>query len=95
MKCTFFNEEGDLTLNESIHNHPSYKKILEDSIVTKEELLCQYEVVMKLFDKIESVCDEAQKNLIKDLIIEMNILNVVSKKYSLVTDGEIDFVQEN
>jgi hypothetical protein len=88
MKNTFFNQNGDLNINESIYNHPSYKRILEDSIVSQEELLGQYDLVLNLFNKIEEVCDEAQKELIKDVIVEMNVLNVISKMYNLQTANE-------
>ena len=86
MKNTFFNGEGELNLNEAIYNHPSYIKILEDNIVSKEELLGQFDLVLKLFAKIEEICDETQKALIKDLIIEINILNTISKMYNFNTE---------
>ena len=88
MKNTFFNHDGELNINELIYNHPSYKRILEDSIVSQEELLGQYDLVLNLFSKMEEVCDEAQKALIKDVIVEMNVLNVISKMYNLQTVDE-------
>lgn len=82
MKNTFFDNDGALNLNEAIYNHPSYKRILEDHVVSKEELLEQYDLVLKLFNQIEQVCDDNQKELIKNVILEMNILNEISKLYS-------------
>ena len=38
MKEIFFNEEGSLKINETIMNQPSFLKIMEDGIVTAEEL---------------------------------------------------------
>ena len=88
MKNIFFDNEGSLNINEAIINHPSYQKILEDNIVTEEELKSQYEVVLSLFQRIEEECNEAQKNLIKDVLIETNILNAISKMYNLNTSFE-------
>lgn len=83
MKKLFFDDNGSLTINESIINHPSYKKILEDYIVTEEELQQQINKVLSLFQKIETEFNDTQKELIKELIIETNILNYISKIYSL------------
>ena len=83
MKNIFFDNDGSLIINEAIINHPSYKKILEDSVVTEDELKEQIDVVLSLFKKIEEECNDVQKELIKELLIESNILNTISKIYSL------------
>ncbi len=88
MKKLFFDNDGSLVINESIMNHPSYNKILEDNIVTEEELQHQINVVLSLFQKIEEECSDMQKELIKELIIETNILNYISKIYNLNTSLE-------
>ena len=88
MKNIFFDSDGALNINEAIINHPSYKKILEDSIVSEDELKKQIEVVLSLFQKVEEECNDAQKELIKELLIEINILNAISKIYNLNTSFE-------
>jgi hypothetical protein len=81
MQNIFFDSEGSLNINELIVNHPSYIKILEDNVVTDEELKSQSDIVLELFKKIESVCNDEQKMLIKELLIETNVLNAIYKKY--------------
>jgi hypothetical protein len=81
MQNIFFDSEGSLNINELIANHPSYIKILEDNVVTDEELKSQSDIVLELFKKIESVCSDEQKILIKEMLIETNVLNAVYKKY--------------
>lgn len=81
MQNIFFDSEGSLNINELIVNHPSYIKILEDNVVTDEELKSQSDIVLELFKKIESVCNDEQKILIKEMLIETNVLNAVYKKY--------------
>lgn len=88
MKNIFFDNDGCLNINEAIINHPSYKKILEDDIVTEDELRSQSELVLSLFQRIEDECNESQKSLIKDMLIEINILNTISKMYNLNTSFE-------
>lgn len=88
MKNIFFDNDGSLNINEAIINHPSYKKILEDDVVTEDELKSQCDVVLSLFQKIEEECNEAQKNLIKEMLIETNILNTISKMYHHNTSFE-------
>lgn len=81
MQNIFFDSEGSLNINELIANHPSYIKILEDNVVTDEELKSQSDIVLELFKKIESVCNDEQKILIKEMLIETNVLNAIYKKY--------------
>lgn len=81
MQNIFFDSEGSLNINELIANHPSYIKILEDNVVTDDELKSQSDIVLELFKKIESVCNDEQKILIKEMLIETNVLNAVYKKY--------------
>ena len=42
----FFNEEGILNIDEAVLETPSYKKIMEDGIVTEEELVNQAQKVV-------------------------------------------------
>ena len=53
MKEVFFNEDGSLKINETIMNQPSFMKIMEDGVVTAEELEEQSRKVLSIFRKIE------------------------------------------
>ena len=39
----FFNEQGMLNLDEAVMNQPTFKKIMEDGIVTEQEIKEQSE----------------------------------------------------
>ena len=39
----FFNEQGMLNLDEAVMNQPTFKKIMEDGIVTEQEVKEQSE----------------------------------------------------
>jgi hypothetical protein len=88
MKHIFFDHDGNLNINGVIVNHPSYKRILEDSVVTEAELNDQCKLVLSLFKRIEEECSDAQKELIKEMLVETNVLNAISRMYNLQLDFE-------
>lgn len=83
MKNYFFDEDGSLIINQTIADQPSYKKIMEDGIVSAEELIEQTNLVMDLFRKVEDTFTDEQKQLVRDLLVESNVLNVIFKKHGM------------
>lgn len=83
MKEVFFNEDGSLKINETIMNQPSFVKIMEDGVVTAEELEDQSRRVLSIFRKIEDSFNEEQKMLIQELIVESNVLNAIFKQHGM------------
>lgn len=57
-------------------NNASLMKILEDGIVTAEEIKEQSEKVTTIAAKLEQECTEEQLKMIQSLIAEMNALYV-------------------
>ena len=62
----FFNQNGILNIDEAILNKESFKKIMEDGIVSEEEIKEQSEKVIGLFKDIENKFSEEQLRDIKD-----------------------------
>lgn len=56
----FFNEEGILNIDEAVLETPSYKKIMEDGIVTEEELVSQAQKVVSMLQTMEKKYNEEQ-----------------------------------
>lgn len=83
MKKIFFNNDGALTINETIMSQPSFKKIMEDGIVTKEEVEQQGKLVYNLFRQIEETFNDDQKKLIQSVIVESNVLNTIYRYYQM------------
>ncbi len=83
MKEIFFKEDGSLKIDETIMEQPSFIKIMEDSKVTVEEIEEQSERVMALFHKIEDTFTEEQKLIVRDLIVESNVLNTIFKQHGM------------
>ena len=83
MKEVFFNEDGSLKINETIMNQPSCIKIMEDGVVTAEELEEQSGKVISIFRKIEDTFNDEQKELVQELLVETNVLNAIFKQHGM------------
>ena len=79
----FFNQNGILNIDEAILNKESFKKIMEDGIVSEEEIKEQSEKVIGLFTDIENKFSEEQLRDIKDLLAETSVLYAVYNIYSI------------
>ena len=78
---TLFDKNGMLNISEILLNHPSYKAIMEDGIVTDEELKNQSEAALASLHRLESICNEEQQNAILDAISEMGVLFAIYNSY--------------
>ena len=79
----FFNQHGILNIDEAILNKESFKKIMEDGIVSEEDIKEQSEKVIGLFKDIENKFSEEQLRDIKDLLAETSVLYAVYNIYSI------------
>lgn len=78
-----FNEQGILNLDEMIVKEPSFQKIMEDGIVTDEELQNQSERVIELLKEVEQRFSADDLQLIKRLFAETNVLSAIYHYYQL------------
>lgn len=81
----FFNEKGILNIDEWVTNNDSFKKIMEDGIVTDEEVKAQSDKVVSMLKKIETKYAETQLAEIKDLLAEVSVLYAVYQLNALQT----------
>lgn len=65
-----------LDLEPIMMNNASLMKILEDGIVTEEEIKEQSAKVTALAENLKQICSEEQLKMIQSLIAEMNTLYV-------------------
>lgn len=71
---SFFDKNGYLNLDESAMNSDSFKRIMEDGIVTDAELEEQSKRVAGLFRKLEELSTPEQIELIKKTFTETGVL---------------------
>ena len=79
----FFNEDGILNIDEMVVNNASFKSIMEDGVVTDEEIKSQSDRVVGLLHEMEKRYDEEQLTEIRDLLIETSVLYAVYNFYSI------------
>lgn len=79
----FFNEDGILNIDEMVVNNASFKSIMEDGIVTDEEIKSQSDRVVGLLHEMEERYNEEQLTEIRDLLIEASVLYAVYNFYSI------------
>ena len=78
---TFFDETGTLNIDDLILEQPSFQKIMEDGVVTDEELAEQKERVIALLKKLEQKLTPEQIDLVRELLAEISVLVAVRNIY--------------
>lgn len=71
---TLFDENGYLNIGDIVANHPSYKAIMEDGVVTEEELKARVDATIASLHRLQEICNDEQQSAIIDAISEMSIL---------------------
>ncbi len=79
----FFDENGILDLDEMIAQNVSFKKIMEDGVVTEQELKEQSDRVINMLHSLEQKYTETQLAEIKKLLVECGVLYAVYQQYSI------------
>lgn len=79
----FFNEEGILNIDEMVANNTSFKNIMEDGIITEEEIKAQSDKVVKLLHNMEAKYSEEQLSEIKNLLAESSVLYAIYNIHSI------------
>jgi hypothetical protein len=78
-----FNEQGFIDIDEIIAKEPSFQKIMEDGVVTSDELSEQTSRVISLLHEVESRFSEEDQLLVKRLFAETNVLSAIYNYYQL------------
>ena len=79
----FFNEEGILNIDEKVMSNTSFKNIMEDGIITAEEIKSQSDKVVALLRDIEARYTPEQLAEIKELMVESSVLYAIYNLYSI------------
>lgn len=79
----FFNEDGILNIDEMVAGNASFKNIMEDGVVTEEEVKAQSDKVVAMFHDIETRYSEEQLAEIKNLLVETSVLYAIYNFHSI------------
>ncbi len=82
-----FNEQGFIDIDEMIAQEPSFQKIMEDGVVTGEELREQTDRVISLLHEVENRLSEEDQLLVKKLFAETNVLTAIYHYYDIQNIG--------
>lgn len=81
----FFNEKGILNIDEIVARNNSFQKIMEDGIVTDEEVKAQSDKIVSMLKDMEARYTEPQLFEIKHLLAETSVLYAVYQLNTLQT----------
>ena len=84
----FFNEEGILNIDEMVVNNASFKAIMEDGVITEEEIKAQSDKVVAMLHDMEAKYNEEQLAEIKSLLAESSVLYAVYNFHSIQSINE-------
>ena len=70
----FFNKNGILDIDEMVEQNASFKKIMEDGIITEEEIKEQSDKVIAILHEMETKYSKEQLSEIKHLLVESSVL---------------------
>ena len=79
----FFNDEGILNIDEMVADNDSFKNIMEDGVVSEEEIKAQSDKVIALLRNMEAKYSEEQLAEIKSLLVETSVLYAVYNIHSI------------
>lgn len=78
----WFDPETDiLLLDEYVVEMPSYKKILEDGIITAEEIKEQSHKVISLLKQLEDMLSPEAKEVATGVLCELAVLYAIERKH--------------
>lgn len=80
---TIFDQNGLLNVSDIVKGRPSYKAIMEDGVVTDQELKEQADTTIIALRKLQVICNEEQQCAILDAISEMSVLFAAYHNYEL------------
>ena len=79
----FFDEKGILNIDEMVVSNASFKTIMEDGVITEEEIKAQSDKVIAMLHDMEAKYSEEQLTEIKNLLIESSVLYAVYNFHSI------------
>lgn len=79
----FFNEKGILDIDEMVLDNASFRNIMEDGVITEEEIKAQSDKVVAMLHDMEAKYGKEQLAEIKDLLVESSVLYAVYNLHSI------------
>lgn len=75
---SLFDQYGNLDIDDLIVEQPSFQKIMEDGVVTQDEISEQSERVFNLIHDFEKSANPAQIEQMREILAELSVLVAIS-----------------
>lgn len=75
----FDNETGLFNLDEQVQTRASFQKIMQDQLVTEEEIEEQSHLVISLFKELEKTLSPGDLEKVNNALAEMGVLYAISQ----------------
>ncbi len=79
-----FDENGMLNIADIVAENPSYKAIMEDGVVTDQELKDQADATLASLHRLQELCSEEQQDAVLSAITDMSVLFAAYELQQLV-----------
>ena len=79
---------GNLNIEDIVVNQPSFKHIIEDGIITEEEIVEQSQRVVAKIKEIEAIATPEVKEKMRQLLAEMSVLVAISNLKDVTSSEE-------
>ena len=74
---TFFDDNGLLDIDGAVTETATFKKIMEDGIVTQDEVVSQAKLVNDKLHALEENLSQEQASMVRELMAQMSVLYTV------------------
>ena len=78
-----FDENGLLNIADIVTTHPSFIAIMEDGIISDQELIDQADRTIASLKRLQAICNEEQQSAILEAISKMSVLYATHHNYEL------------
>ena len=79
---------GNLNIEDIVVNQPSFKRVIEDGIITEEEIEEQSQRVVNKIKEIEAIATPEVKEKMRELLAEMSVLVAISNLKDVIISDE-------
>lgn len=83
----FFDENGILDIDGMVCQNPSFRKIMQDGIVTEDELKGQSEKIINILHNMETKYSQDELREIKNLLTETSVLYAIYQQFSIQSNN--------
>ena len=83
MSTWFDAQSGMFRLDEIVAERKTFKRIMEDGVVTEEEVAAQSQIVLDLLRRTEAHLDAESRALVEELLAELAVLYAASQYHNL------------